>query len=489
MSDILQPFWLSADLQSLEVSGTQLGSLAASVQDHIDGLVAPVEENATKAKEMEARLRSWYDERLAETTQPAADVAATAASFLNDVWTSGVHVFIPYPDWGGFAYLKSALTEAIGRTSDDNRPMFGDDLYAGGILIMVAGGKVPVLSAVAAMAALFGGDAKAVIDSLGEALITSPPLASLGSAFMELAGAPGQVLSETASELQTWYDGSAFGRIAKEGFPGSIFQDRSQPPAPIEPEEVPEKQSVNFTLRGKFDRYLQIKFDGAFLPPYYQTTSEIRVSVPGRLLRAGERMFTGFTVDGAGTPGAESSLGVVRVIAVNPLDMLGQIEKGPVFDTWRALTVGQPVGALFPGAQSLLSQTMNALDTVGQLTTDTGNAVSYGLHLAGNAITAGMGGVAGVTEDLGAAAGSLVADLTKVSASVLLVPPGKGGIHQLSFALSQGLSEYALGAPLVDDEQVVGAVFLCAGSATRDEAMASLKRFGAAFGVPALANL
>jgi len=486
----VKPFWMSSELGRLEIENAPIGGLATAIEKKVAEAAKPLKLDQAKLADILERAGAWYDAQVDNTAQPIVDLLDASAGYLDDTWTTGIHLFLPYPDYGGFGYLRSALLEAMDRQTDPNRPLFSDDLYAGGILLVFAGSELTVLSAMAAVASLYGGSPQVIMEVIGELLLTSAPMAKLADGFIELANTPAQLWSQGTRALDGWYRGSVISKIASGGFPADLLAAATAPPDPVTPSQLQEGRTANVTLRGKFPPNLVLFYGNTGLRPYSQDTERIEISVPGRLIKAGRGQFIGRTLDGAGNLSQERVLlGEVSVSPKNPYDALPDPGDDKVFDFWRAMSVGTAVGSAFPGSISLVRMAVNAIDQAGQALTETGNMVKSSVRSIGQAANGITGKVNSLIDQVPPAAASLVSNLGTAAAATLIIPPEKGGIHQLGFALGQGLSDHALNAPDISESDVVGAVFLCAGAATTEEVYRAMRQFGQSFGITALANL
>jgi len=406
----VKPFWLSADFQALDIPGTnvQWSGLANAAKDATSAFFQPVRDSALKARSVNNRLKAWYTDEIASRTEPTNALAQAAAGFLEDTWQTGVYAYLPMPDYGGYPYLRSTMARALSDTTDADRPQFGESAWTGGVFLMLAGGRVQILAAMATIAALMGGKGTTITDSLGAIFSGSPPLQALAQEFVELASLPEELWTKEQTDLMNWWNSSSFKDLAEGDWLSQLFAS---------PDGTPP----------------------AVVPP------------------------------------------------VDPFSDLKEMGGDQVFDDWKAITVGEAVNELVPGAAQLAATAANILDNAGAILGDVGNAVTRGLDSVGDLVTGTLDAAAGFTDQIDDAVGGFLYDLGQLTVATLVIPPMQGGSHQFKFALSQGFSDNALAAPELDTDMIVGGILLVAGAASADQVKASLNQVGNVFGIPALA--
>lgn len=406
----VKPFWLAADFQALNLPGTNQtwSGLANAAKDATSSFFQPVRDNANKARTVNNRLKSWYTEQVADRTEPIQTLADAAAGFIEDTWQTGVYAYLPMPDYGGYPYLRNAISRALSAEGDADRPQFGDAAWSGGVFLMLAGGRVQILTAMATIAMLFGGRGQTVTDSLGAIFNSSPPLQELAQEFVQLASIPEELWTKEQQDLMNWWDTSIFKDLSEGDWLSQLFA----PP-------------------------------GGTTPP---------VTPP-----------------------------------IDPFAGMDDLGTEQVFDDWKALQVGDAINALIPGATNVARQAVNILDNAGAIIGDAGNAITRGLDSVGDLVTGTLDAAAGFTDQIDDAVGGFLYELGQLTVATLVVPPMQGGSHQLKFALSQGFSENALAAPILDTDMVVGGILLVAGATSADQVKASISQVGNVFGIPALA--
>jgi hypothetical protein len=226
----IKPYWIAADSEALQLPGTNttLGTLVSQAGTAVNAVFAPVAVLAAKSTSVNARLKAWYDQKLATDTSSIDAFTGAAANFLQESFATGSYVYLPFPDVGGFPYLRQSLAAALGDANDPNRPEFADTQSMGGVLLMLAGSRAQVFAFVAALAFLFGGHPDTALDALGTALIESPALQGVADAFSDMASKDASLWTREQTELHNAFTHSTFGKLVTGGFPAALF-----PQAPV----------------------------------------------------------------------------------------------------------------------------------------------------------------------------------------------------------------------------------------------------------------
>jgi len=493
----IQPFWLSADLKNLEIGETNqtLGNLVGTAKIAVDAFFSPVTSAAEKARDVNSRLRMWYETQITDATQPVEDLTNAAAAFLEGAWATGVYAYLPLPDSGGFSYLRQSLSRALTTAGDPNRPLFTDEMETGAVVLLIAGGPLQVFAAMSSLTLLLGGRLDQVTAALTEVLSNSASMQDVGRGFAKLATTPGGLIDSFGHELTNTWKNSTVGKLATTGFPASLINDLAATPPSIDPVSTNARQETKVMIRGSnFTRKTKI------LLQMNESSQTIFDSRRFRLIDAKtiELTIDGFYLENPGPRaiiaeldnGSRIPVGVLTVLPENPLQRIAnQVGGDALFNSWKSISAGNSLNALIPGVNVVTSMAVNLLDNAGAIAGDTGNAVSNTAASLGSAITKGLDTVSGVTNRMGDVAASFMDDVTTLAVGTLFIPPAKGGIHQLNWGLGQGLSDFALNAPVIGEDTVVTGLLICTGAPTSAEVVASLRQVGTVFGIKELETL
>jgi hypothetical protein len=432
----LPPIWISADAQALQIPllNAPYRDLVNAATVSLNKAIVPVDANIAKSKDIAARLDIWYQQRYAAVADPVKDMADAAANYIGDTMASGVYMFVPVPDFGGFPAMVDALTRSLTVAGDANRPQFTDEELVAGVVLLAAGGRLQVLIALSAAVTLLGGDASQITAAISDLMTTSGPMAAIADIAGNLVHKAQDAWNDEEKAVVNWWDNSAAGKVIAgvgsaaavaenqlAGFPQNIFDSVAASVAPIIP----------------------------VIPPI--------PTIPTDLLGDAIKLATGSSGD-------------------------------PLIGHWKAITVGSVANSLVPGAASIATVAAKAIDQIGAVTKNTADQLTKAMTKVTNDLVADKADTAKTGADLGDIVGSHLNDLAKLSVSALVIPPAKGGIHQLGWALSQGLSENAVNAPTVSADEACFTIFICGGASDITKMTQTIRQVGQVFGIPLLAN-
>lgn len=491
----LPPIWLTADAQALDLPGLNIPfqQLVTATGDAVRAVTDPVVDYNRRAQEAVTRVKDWYAERIDDAVAPVENLAEAAAGFLEDTWATGVHLYMPYPDFGGLPELNRALTQALS-SPDPDAPRFSDEMYAGGALMVVAGGRMQVLAAAAGLLALMGGDASRIQQALMGMFTVSNPIAEVAEGAMAIVANAPATWNAQQQQFMDIFNQSHIKQFLDGGFPGSLIEDAGAPQGVLaEPEQAERGKpfTVKIQVKGVGRAGVGVSAGGLAAPTVqikgpHEIWAEFDAASWERMAPDENGSYAVSLLAG----GQAQQVLAMEALPGSILDRLGESTVGgQPFAEWKALTVGSAVNAVVPGAAQMASRATQTMENLGVAARSGGNVVTAGLDAVANTVAATAQDVANFADNIDASAAGFLDELGKISVSTLLIPPGKGGIHQLNFALGQGLSAYAPNAPLVTEDQMCLGLFVVAGAGSAVEVVASLKRFGATLGIPALAQI
>jgi hypothetical protein len=487
----LPPVWLSADFQAWQFAqNTTFMDLVHGAGNATRDFLAPVRAAATKSEDVTNRLKTWYTERIAETTTPIQNLTDAAAGFVEDTWTTGVHAYMPLPEFGGFPVLRDNLIHAL-NSGDPNRPLFSDNMYAGGVVFMVAGGRMQVLAVAMTLSWLLGGKPDLTRQAMQQMVTESPALNDFAGKIYDMGKKVPALWDNEQREFMNVLSNSAIAKLADKGFPLSLLDDPNQALS-VSPDEVVYGKQINLTVRGSGFRDSDVLEVGGTA---FRDTVWVDEHMLTCVVLEEDWLFSNFAVgalpvkvlDTTGRK-APRTAGQIVIHETDVLDRVTDLAGTDVFNSWKALSVGTAVNAVVPGATGVARMAVNVLDNLGNIARDGGNIVTAGLDGVGDLVSGTLDAVADVTDQVDEAVEGTLAELGEMEMATMIIPPALGGIHQLGWALSQGLSEFAPNAPLVEEDQCVLAFFLCAGAVDVNETVASIRKFGSTFGIPGLAS-
>lgn len=433
----LPPVWISADAQALQLPLTNQSyrDMVNATTRSLAAAAATVDANAAKSLDVSNRMKAWYAELYADKADPIKDMTDAVVNYVGDTLSSGVYMYLPVPDYGGFPAILDSLTRSLVIAGDANRPKFTDDEHVAGVVLLAAGGKLQVMIALAAVVTLMGGDASQITQGIQDLMVKSGPLGAVAEIAGALVHKAQDAWDDEEKAVVSWWSGSATAKVVA-GI-GSAVQ-------------AGEKQLAGFP---------QNVFDAV--------AASIAPAIPPITLPP---------IPDLASP-LDSLLGAV-----------GAGAKEPLIGHWKAITVGTAANALVPGAAAIAKETAKAIDAVGNATKATGDALTAAMTKVTTDLAATKVDTRAKTDDLGDIVGRHLDELAKVSVSALVIPPAKGGIHQLGWALSQGLNEGAANAPLISDDEACFAIFICGGAPDITHMTKTIRQVGQVFGIPLLAN-
>lgn len=486
----LPPLWLSADFQAWEFSqNTTFLDLVAGAGNATRNFLAPVRQAATKTADVNNRLKTWYTERIDQTVQPVQELKDAAAGFIEDTWTTGVHAYLPLPDFGGFPVLRENLVRAL-TVVDPNRPLFSDNMYAGGVVFMVAGGRVQVLAVAMTLMWLLNGRPEFTRKAMSAVITESPALNDFVGKLYDMKEKIPALWDNEQRQFAEILDNSVIAKLIDKGFPLSLLEDPNQPLS-ITPEEVVYGNQVKITVRGSGFRDTDVLMveNTSFRHTKFidENTLEVLVLEEDWLLSTWEVGTLNIKIIDTTGRKPPKAAGIMVVRETEIVNRVIDLAGTDVFDSWKALSVGTAVNALVPGATTVARAAVNVIDNLGNIVRDGGNIIQAGLDGVGDVAAGTLDAVADVTDQVDELVEDTIGELGQMSTATMIIPPAVGGIHQLQWALQQGLSEFAPNAPLIEEDQAVLALFLCAGAVDYAETVKSIKKFGQVFGIPGLA--
>jgi hypothetical protein len=453
------PFWVSANLQSIGPAGNEFTHLLDATRGLLDGVKTPLQSTATKARDVNQRLATWYNQQVQQGTEVQA-LTDAAANFLDSAWTSGVHWYIMRPDFGGFGRVLDTIGRGItAPDSDLSAPDFADDAYAGGVLVLFAGPPEALFDAAIVLLLMLTGDTEAAGKALSDLLGTSPALGSVSDAFSDLVSLPEDLWDSATTRIKSAFEASPIAKIVNgDVYPLNLLKAGSFNIDAVTPSSVKPDEAVVISVKGQgFDLQDFITVDDHPQATAFIDENTLQCQVLPSQLGAGDHAVA------VTHKGAKTDAGTLTVEAPTIFDALSTIGDPAMWNVWHAITVGDSLNKLVPGAGSFVDKTIATLDLIGEGAVAAQNLGQVALATTGNTIADGADRAANLIDSMDDGVADFLASILSLSASIMVIPPVQGGNHQLNYALHQGLSGFAANAPIVTDDDAVFAAFFCAG--------------------------
>jgi hypothetical protein len=470
----LLPYWITTPLSPLaSTSDLAPSAIAKLAQDAKNvattGLPAITSLDAQRAS-VTSRLRAWYDEQQRPPT-PVEQWTQSAQDALAGLWSTGLYYRVLRPQPGGFGQLQRTLSRALQPSGVADAPRFPEAHHVGGLLLVFSGQPEVLFDAAKVLLLMLSGSVPYARTALADMLLADSLMEPLEDALLRAAYLPAAQRSQEIAEWQERFETSAANRLLSEpeNFPFNLAFEAAPRIQGFSPKAVTVDQPATLVIRGVGlretdraqigDRYFEVEFTPEGHMQFAVPTEGLTPGTYPVQVRRGATRFP------------------VGELKVNdrPLgQQLQRLNDASTWDVWRAVTVGDSLNTLLPGVSVLYEATLTALDATGQIAAaydEAGRAFGTLPNMIQQAFNEDAARRPDTTQQRQEvlqtqteAYDALLAEIQRLTAATLVIPPCAGGNHQLNFALQQGLSSFAANAPDIQPTDGTLAVFFCAGA-------------------------
>lgn len=474
----LQPYWVSTNLQSFGPVSGPFVNLVNGTRTFTQALSTDLVARGAKAATVNTRLLAWYDAQTQPAADAVADFTAHVSNYVQDVWNAGVNWYIVRPSYGGFSAITQAILPGISNPADPNAPAYSEDMYAGGVMLVLAGPPFTLYAAANILILLSTGRTADALAALQDLTTDSSSAGSVMNALSDLAALPSTEWNAEVNQLKGLFENSAIAKVLGGNvFPLDMLKAGTFGVSGIEPASVKKSTTTTFTVSGNgFLPSDTLSFNGTVYPNTFVSTQALDFTVNGsdQLLSS-----PGVKSVHIRNKGVDTVAGTVTVLAPGLYDDLASMSDPRAFNVWHSVTTGDILNNLIPGAATFVDKSLQTLATLGQAATEAQSLGHTALQSTGALLTTAANRAAADLATIDDSAADFLAELLSLSASVLVIPPCKGGNHELGYALSQGLNGFALNSPLVNEADGVMAMFFCAGDLDRAKVIYAINQVAA----------
>lgn len=484
----LLPFWVSTNLQNFGPAVGPVVNLINATKTFTTTLATDLSAQATKAADLNTRLLAWYDAQ----TQPGAaalqDLTTSVNNYMQDVWESGIHWYILKPSYGGFAAIQEALLPGLDNPQVPDAPRFSDDMYAGGVMLVLAGPPFTLFQAANIIILLTTGRTDDAVRALQDLTADSSAAGDVMRALTDLVSLPETAWTQETTLLKNQFENSAIAKVlGGDFFPLDMLKEGAFAVDNVFPETAKVQETTTFVITGNgFLPSDTIKFGATTYAVEYADAATISITIPGTdpfLSSAGAKTLQ------IVHKGVTSTAGTVTVLAPSVYEQLAALSDPEHYNVWHSLVIGDAITSIVPGAATFVDKVSQTLDTLGQAGVDAQRLGHTAIQSTGAALSSSASRAANDITTFSNGATDFLAELLSLSASVLIIPPALGGNHQLGYAIGQGLNGFAANSPAINDSDGVMAMFFCAGDLDRSKVVSAVNQVASVLQISAWPTL